>query len=63
MGEPRSHEVVAATLRERQGLPFEEEDIQVTNGAFAALAICLRAVVNPDDEVIFLAPHGSFTRD
>jgi aspartate aminotransferase len=60
MSEPRSREVVAATLRERQGLPFEAEDIQMTNGAFAALAVCLRAVVNPDEEVIFISPPWFF---
>ena len=60
MSEPRSREVVAATLREQRGLQFEEEDIQMTNGAFAALAVCLRAVVNPDDEVIFISPPWFF---
>lgn len=28
----------------------------VTNGGFAAIAVALRAVVEPGDEVIFLTP-------
>src|SRR5215475_10211967 len=38
MSEPEARAAVAASLRERRGLPFEEEDIFLTNGAFAAIA-------------------------
>ena len=35
MNEPRAQAAIAQVLRERRGLPFEAEDIAVTNGAFA----------------------------
>ncbi len=58
--EPASCAVVAAALRERRGLPFEDEDIFLTNGAFAAIAVSLCALVNPGDEVIFITPPWFF---
>ena len=45
----RSCAAVAAALRERRGLPFEVEDVFLTNGAFAALAIVLGAIVDPGE--------------
>ena len=41
-------------------LPFADEDIFLTNGAFAALAVALRALVDPGDEVIFISPPWFF---
>jgi aspartate aminotransferase len=58
--ERASQEIVAASLREQRGLPFEEDDICLTNGAFAALAVALNAVVNDGDEVIFISPPWFF---
>jgi aspartate aminotransferase len=58
--EPTPRAVVAATLRERRGLPFEEDDIFLTDGAFAALAVTLAAITNPGDEVIFISPPWFF---
>src|SRR5437867_1680417 len=58
--EPASQAVVAAALRERLGLPFEDGDIFLTNGAFAALCVALCTVVNPGDEVIFVSPPWFF---
>lgn len=58
--EPESRAIVAATLRERRGLPFEEDDVFMTNGAFAALAVTLCATINPGDEVIFISPPWFF---
>jgi aspartate aminotransferase len=58
--EPAAREAVAATLRERRGLPFDADDIFLTNGAFAALAVVLGAIVDPSDEVIFLSPPWFF---
>jgi aspartate aminotransferase len=58
--EPEAREIVAAVLRERRGLPFEADDILLTNGAFAALAVVLGAIVDPGDEVIFLSPPWFF---
>ncbi|HLF03306.1 MAG TPA: aminotransferase class I/II-fold pyridoxal phosphate-dependent enzyme [Anaerolineales bacterium] len=60
MSEPSAQTIVANTLRETRGLPFEPEDIYLTNGAFAALAVSLSAVVDPADEVIFISPPWFF---
>lgn len=58
--EPEARAAVVAGLRERRGLPFEVDDIFLTNGAFAALAVVLGAIVDPGDEVIFLSPPWFF---
>ena len=58
--EPESQAVVAASLRERRGVPFEDRDICMTNGAFAGLAVTLCATVDPGDEVIFISPPWFF---
>ncbi len=60
MSEPAPRAIVAATLREQHGLPFEPDDVFLTTGAFAAIAVALAAIVNPDDEVIFLSPPWFF---
>ncbi|MDP8927101.1 MAG: hypothetical protein M3O70_00600 [Actinomycetota bacterium] len=59
--EPLARQVVAASLRQRLGIPFDPEDIFMTKGASTALAIALATVVSPGDEVIFSAHHGSST--
>ena len=53
--EPETRAVVAAALRQWRGLPFEPEDIALTPGAFGALAAAFRALLDPGDEVIYLA--------
>ncbi len=60
--EPRSQEIIAASLREWRGIPFEPADIALTNAGFGALAIGLKAVTNPGDEVIFSRPPWFFYR-
>ena len=50
----------ARGLRERFGMPFRDEDVHMTNGNFAGLAIVLRTVVDPGDEVIFISPPWFF---
>jgi aspartate aminotransferase len=57
---PTSREVVAGSLRQRHGLPFEAEDVFLTNGAFPAIAVTLTAIVDPGDEVIFISPPWFF---
>jgi aspartate aminotransferase len=52
--------VVAASLHEKLGIPFETADITMTNAGFGALATALQAVVNPGDEVIFNLPPWFF---
>lgn len=60
MSEPDSQAVVVAGLRERRGIAFEPEDIFMTNGGFAAIAVALGAIVDTGDEVIFISPPWFF---
>lgn len=48
--------VAARSLRERTGVPFESEDIAMTNGAFGALTAGIKLVTLPGDEVLFNLP-------
>jgi aspartate aminotransferase len=56
MSEPGAQKVVAEDLREYLGIPFEPEDIALTNAAIAALAVSLRTICEPGDEVIIISP-------
>lgn len=58
--EEHATEAVAAALQARHGIPFDPADIFMTPGAFGALAVSLRTIVNPGDEVIFLSPPWFF---
>lgn len=58
--ETASREHVVATLRVWRGLPFQPEDIFLTNGAFAAISVALTALIDPGDEVIFVSPPWFF---
>ena len=60
MNETYAQEAVAASLRERFGMPFEPADIAMTTGGFGALYVALTAVVEPGDEVIFNLPPWFF---
>jgi aspartate aminotransferase len=60
MSEPESQRIVAESLRRSRGLLFEPDDIAMTTGAFGALAVCLDAIVDPGDEVIFPTPPWFF---
>jgi aspartate aminotransferase len=57
---PAAVEAVAGSLRERTGLGFQPADIALAPGTFAAIAIALRATVDPGDEVIFISPPWFF---
>lgn len=58
--EPAARAAVAAALREWRGVTYAEDDIHLTNGAFAALSVALRVVVDAGDEVIFVSPPWFF---
>ena len=60
LNERPSQEVVAASLRELRKLPYEPDDILMTNGAFAALSVLLNTLADPGDEVIFNSPPWFF---
>ena len=56
MNETSSRRVLADSLRQWRNVPYEPEDLFVTNGAIAALAVVLGAILDPADEVIFISP-------
>jgi aspartate aminotransferase len=58
--EPYAQEAAATGLRERRGVPFEADDIMVTDGAFTGLNLSIRTVADPGDEVVFCSPPWFF---
>ena len=58
--EPKSRIAVARSLTARTGMDWDPADVAMTNGGFAALAVAMRALVEPGDEVIFLSPPWFF---
>jgi aspartate aminotransferase len=58
--EPKSQVTVARSLSARTGMQWDPADVAMTNGGFAALAVAMRALVEPGDEVIFLSPPWFF---
>jgi aspartate aminotransferase len=60
LSEPASQSIVAESLTRHTGLAWDPDDVAMTNGGFAALAVSLRALVQPGDEVLFLSPPWFF---
>ena len=60
LSEPKSQAAVARSLSARTGLDWDPADVAMTNGGFAAIAVALRATLEPGDEVIFLTPPWFF---
>jgi aspartate aminotransferase len=58
--EPYAQAAAAAALRDRRGVPFEDEDIFLTDGAFAGLNITVGTVTDPGEEVVFTSPPWFF---
>jgi aspartate aminotransferase len=58
--EPKSRWTVARSLAARTGLEWDPDDVAMTNGGFAALAVAMRALIEPGDEVIFMSPPWFF---
>lgn len=56
-GYPEVREAVARSLAARTGVPFGWEDIVMTSGAAGAINTVLKAILDPCDEVIVLAPY------
>ncbi len=56
MNEANAREVVAASLTKSHDLPFRPENIFLTNGSIAALAVVFDTILDPGDEVIFISP-------
>ncbi len=60
LSEDEPREVIAATLRASHGLAFTPSNLHMTNGAFGGIALALRALVDPGDEVIYQLPPWFF---
>src|SRR5262249_10641124 len=58
--DPRARAAAAAALGQELGLAFQPDDILLTRGAHGALALALRMVVDPGDEVVFVSPPWFF---
>ena len=51
-----AQQAAAASLERLLEIPFEPEDIHLTTGGFTAIAMALKAVADPGDEVIYSLP-------
>ena len=60
LSEPKARRAVARSLSARTGIAWDPEDVFMTNGGFAALAVTFRAILEPGDEAIFLSPPWFF---
>jgi len=56
-GFPEARARIAESLAARTGLPFRGEDVLMSNGAAGALNVVLKAILDPGDEVLVLAPY------
>ena len=57
---PRAQEAAAAALDRVLGIPFLPEDVLLTTGGFAAIAVAMKVVADPGDEVIYSLPPWFF---
>ena len=55
-GDPALRQAIAEKLQRENGAPYEAEQILVTPGGKYAIYVALQALVNPGDEVLWLAP-------
>lgn len=55
-GFPETRAAVADYLRRQTGLPFTASEIVMTCGAGGAVNVALKAILDPGDEVLILAP-------
>lgn len=62
MSEQHARDTVAESLRRATGIFFDPADIAMTTGGFAAIAVGLKAVTDPGDEVIYTLPPWFFYR-
>jgi aspartate aminotransferase len=60
VSDPKARIAVARSLSAGTGMAWDPEDVAMTNGGFAALAVAMRALVEPGDEVIFMSPPWFF---
>jgi aspartate aminotransferase len=55
-GYPFVREAVAKQISEEQGIPLNQDEILMTVGAAGGLNVIMKAILDPGDEVIILAP-------
>jgi len=55
-GYPQVRAAVAAQIGTEQGVPLSQEEILMTCGAAGALNVVMKALLDPGDEVVILAP-------
>jgi aspartate aminotransferase len=60
LNEHEACETVAESLKIQRGMNYRPEDIFMTNGAFAALAVTINAICEAGDEIIFISPPWFF---
>lgn len=58
--EASAQRVVAQSLEKRLKTTFPPENITMTNGAFAAISLCMATLIDPGDEVIYNSPPWFF---
>ncbi|QDW62373.1 aminotransferase class I/II-fold pyridoxal phosphate-dependent enzyme [Oerskovia sp. KBS0722] len=56
VSEPAARAAAAESLRDVVDLPFEPDDVHLTTGGFTALALALKLVCDPGDEVVYSVP-------
>jgi N-succinyldiaminopimelate aminotransferase len=61
-GHPRLIERVVEKIRNRNGMPVTPDGVQVTCGATHALSCAVRALLDPGEEILLLAPHWPLIR-
>jgi aspartate aminotransferase len=57
---PPAVATVVRGLRRHTGMNWRTDDIAMTNGGWGAIAVAIRAVTEPDDEVIYYDPPWFF---
>jgi aspartate aminotransferase len=60
LNEPEATIPVARSLTRLTGLEWDPQDVFMTNAGFGALAVTLRAITEPGDEVVYLSPPWFF---
>ncbi|MFE4466314.1 aminotransferase class I/II-fold pyridoxal phosphate-dependent enzyme [Oerskovia sp. NPDC056781] len=56
VSEPAARAAAAESLRDVVDLPFDPDDVHLTTGGFTALALALKLVCDPGDEVVYSVP-------
>lgn len=58
--DPGATSVVVDGLRRHTGMAWQAEDVAITNGGWGAIAVALRMLTEPGDEVIYFDPPWFF---